>query len=320
MRNSTLQLIIFPLLIIGLFIVGCGLLGKGAKPASVAKLDSFANYKTWPVIDYTIAPNPALGAAHMGNNPDYSRRIYINPTGKFAGEEFAVGTIHVKETFTWEDGKQKFADMGGVLAMVKRGGDFNPEGRGWEWFELASDLSKIKGQGGAEMMNGMCNSCHTQTTAQGGNDFVFPHPAEYEAKEADFADYKTWTVIGASAEPHPKLGPAHKGTEGLRRVYKKQKLANPDTAAGYPTGTILLKEVVQDGAVKEITVMVKRGSSFNPEHGAWEWFMLKPDTLAIAGRGADLMNGMCNSCHEAAKEAEFGKDYVFKHPDDPFNK
>jgi len=171
------------------------------------------------------------------------------------------------------------------------------------------------------MMNGMCNSCHTEATTQGGADFVFPHPVEYEAAEADFADYKTWALIGETSEEHPKLTGAHKGTDGLRRIYKKQKLANPDTEAqGYPTGTILVKDVEQDGAISEITVMVKRGADFNPEHGAWEWFMLDPATLAIAGQGADLGDGMCNSCHASAKEAEFGKDYVFKHPDDPFNK
>jgi len=133
MKNSTLQLIIFALLIIGLFVVGCG---KGAKPAFVAKLDDFANYKTWQAIDYTVAPNPALGEAHMGANPDYSRRVYINPSGKIEGDEYAIGTILVKETFTWEDGNKKFADMGGVLAMAKRGEDFNPDGGGWEWFAL----------------------------------------------------------------------------------------------------------------------------------------------------------------------------------------
>jgi mono/diheme cytochrome c family protein len=288
------------------------------KKEFVAQQEDFANYQNWQSTDYTIAPNDILGSAHMGADPDYSRRVYIN-SGEIEGDEYLSGTILIKETFTWEDGNQKLAEMGGILAMAKRDGEFNPNAGGWEWFMLAPDLS-IAARGGEEMMDGMCNGCHAAATGQGGMDYVFPHPVEYEATEADFADYKTWPVTGEASEPHEVLGPAHKGEEGLRRVYKKQLLANPDTEAqGYPTGTTVLKETEVDGAVTEITAMVKRGGDFNPEHGAWEWFMLDPSTLAIAGRGADLMDGMCNSCHEAAKEPKYGKDYVFKHPDDPFN-
>lgn len=322
MKNLTLQGIAFSLLI-GLFVVGCDLVDTFPTPSSqfAAKLADFADYKSWQAIDYSNAYSPILGPAHMGNNPDYARRVYINPSGKKEGDEYTPGTILVKETFTWEEDKQKFADMGGVLAMVKRGGNFNPDGGGWEWFELAPDLSQIEGQGGKEMMDGGCDSCHSQAKTQGGADYVFPHPKEYEASEADFSDYDKWALIDEVSEPHEKLSEAHKGADGLRRVYKKQLLANPDTEAqGYPIGTILVKGVEVDDAVVEITAMVKRGGNFNPEHGGWEWFMLEPSTLAIMGRGADLMDGMCSSCHEAAEEPKYGKDYVFKHPDDPFNK
>ena len=127
-------------------------------------------------------------------------------------------------------------------------------------------------------------------------------------------------MIGETSEPHEVLGEAHKGEEGLRRVYKKQLLANPDAETqGYPIGTIIVKEVDQDGTINEITAMVKRGGNFNPEHGGWDWFMLDPSNLSIKGRGADLMDGMCNGCHKSAQEPKYGKDYVFKHPDDPFN-
>jgi mono/diheme cytochrome c family protein len=307
-----------------LFVVGCEVVDTVQQPPTtsgfVAKQTDFADYNNWQSTDYSNAYSPVLGPAHMGNNPDYARRVYINPAGMKDAGEYAMGTIIVKETFTWEEGQQKFAEMGGILAMAKRGGDFNMDGGGWEWFMLARDLS-IVGRGGQEMMDGGCHSCHGLAEGEGGMDYVFPHPVEYEAMEADFADYQTWPVIGETSEPHEALGPAHKGTAGLRRVYKKQLLANPDTETqGYPTGTIIVKEVEQDTAITEITAMVKRGGNFNPEHGAWEWFMLEPSTLAIAGRGADLMDGMCNSCHEAAQEPQYGKDYVFKHPDDPFNK
>jgi cytochrome c553 len=320
-RTLTLQGILISLLI-SAFVVGCETVEPPIPTSFVAQLKDFADYKNWQAIDYTIgASNPALGTAHMGSDNAYSRRVYINPYGKKEGDEYTLGTILVKETFTWENGNQKFAATGGVVAMVKRGGDFNPKHDGWEWFVLAPDLSSIVRRGGEEMAG--CNSCHDLAEGQtGGADYVFPRPAEYEAIDADFADYKTWTVIGESSAPHEKLGGAHKSGDpnSVRRAYKKQIQANPDTEAqGYPTGTIIVKEVEQNSAITEITAMVKRGGNFNSEHGAWEWFMLEPSTLAIAGRGADLMNGMCSSCHEAAEEPEYGKDYVFKHPHDPFN-
>ncbi|MBC8233134.1 cytochrome P460 family protein [bacterium] len=321
MRDLMLQGIVFSLLI-GLFVVGCEYTEVGQPPEPitgfVAEQTDFADYRNWQTNDYTVAPNAILGSAHMGNNPDYARRVYIN-SGETVGDEYLSGTILIKETFTWEDDNPKFAEIGGILAMAKRGGDFNPNGGGWEWFMLAPDLS-IAARGGEEMMDGMCNGCHAAAQGAGGTDSVFPHPVEYEATEADFADYQTWSVTGEASEPHEVLGPAHKGEDGLRRVYKKQLLANPDTEAqGYPTGTIVLKETEVDDAVTEITAMVKRGGDFNPEHSAWEWFMLNPANLSIMGRGADLGDGMCNGCHASAKEPKYGKDYVFKHPDDPFN-
>ena len=44
------------------------------------------------------------------------------------------------------------AATGGLLGMVKRGGDFNPDNGGWEWFMLANDLSGIAAQG-ADLMS-----------------------------------------------------------------------------------------------------------------------------------------------------------------------
>jgi hypothetical protein len=49
-------------------------------------------------------------------------------------------------------------------AMVKRGGRFNREGGGWEWFRLAvtRDGTRIAARGGAEVANplGSCQGCH----------------------------------------------------------------------------------------------------------------------------------------------------------------
>ena len=81
----------------------------------------------------------------------------------------------------------------------------------------------------------------------------------------------------------------------MRRIYKKQLQANPDTTqAGYPVGTIIVKEIQQNGAVTELTGMVKRGGAFNTANNGWEWFTLDPATSGIMARGSDLMSGMCN--------------------------
>jgi hypothetical protein len=49
-------------------------------------------------------------------------------------------------------------------AMVKRGGHFNPEGGGWEFFQLdvSKDGTTIRTRGGAEVANfaGSCQNCH----------------------------------------------------------------------------------------------------------------------------------------------------------------
>jgi cytochrome c peroxidase len=60
--------------------------------------------------------------------------------------------------------------------------------------------------------------------------------------------------------------------------------------------------------------MVKRGNDFNPDGGDWEWFMLNADGSIASEpavrnakmRGANLMNGMCVSCHSAGST-----DYTF---------
>jgi hypothetical protein len=60
-------------------------------------------------------------------------------------------------------------------AMVKRGGRFNREGRGWEFFRLATsaDGTTIVQRGGAEVVNGFtgdsCQGCHS---AAADFDFV----------------------------------------------------------------------------------------------------------------------------------------------------
>jgi hypothetical protein len=58
-------------------------------------------------------------------------------------------------------------------AMVKRGGRFNPEGDGWEFFRLSvtSAGTRILARGGAEVTNivGSCQGCHAAARSY---DFV----------------------------------------------------------------------------------------------------------------------------------------------------
>ena len=308
----------------------------------VAALSDFAGYALWRTIDYSTGPtNPYLANSHMALDDAFSRRIWINESGarsRDAGEDtYPLGTVVVKETFTWdENGNKQYAEMGGVLAMVKRGGNFNREGNHWEWFMLASDpqtstFQDIMDRGGSELMNGMCNRCHTSAQAQvGGTDMVFAHPSDFEATDGFFADYASWPVVQNTPENHVLLSAAHASSNAdtLRRVYKKQLQANPLHPPDahnmitdvYPIGTAIVKTVEDTSGIIEMTAMVKRNPSFNPDHNGWEWFMLSPPTAAVMPerRGAALGGNMCNVCHAAARVGLNGVDYVFKHPNDPF--
>ena len=308
----------------------------------VAGLSDFAGYAFWRTIDYSTGPtNPFLANSHMALDDAFSRRVWINESGarsRDAGDDtYPLGTVIVKETFTWDaNGDKQYAEMGGVLAMVKRGGNFNREGNHWEWFMLASDpktstLQDIMDRGGPELMNGMCNRCHTSAQAQvGGGDMVFAHPSDLEVTDGFFADYASWPVVQNTPENHVLLSAAHASgnADTLRRVYKKQLQANPLHPPDahnvitdvYPIGTAIVKTVEDTSGIIEMTAMVKRNPSFNPDHNGWEWFMLSPPTGAVASarRGAALGGNMCNVCHAAARVGLNGVDYVFKHPNDPF--
>ncbi|WP_281557635.1 cytochrome P460 family protein [Thalassomonas sp. RHCl1] len=304
-----------------------------ATPAEfVAELSDFSAYGSWSAIDYSIgATNNALGGAHQAQDDNYSRRVYANALALTATDSYPNGSIFVKEVTSWQNGEREFSAAGGLLAMVKRGGEFNPGNSGWEWFELNPDVSEIVGRGGNLMDDG-CNTCHSLANSQsGGRDYVFEHPSEYQADNSDFADFRSWSEIEERSDQNPLLGGmAHGGDnpDSTRRIFKKQLYANPDSMEqGYPIGTILVKEVEQEGVIVEITAMVKRGGDFSPDHQDWEWFMLDPDSLEIMlddngdeTRGANLMDGMCASCHSQANpDSGYGKDYVFHHENDPFN-
>ena len=138
-------------------------------------------------------------------------------------------------------------------------------------------------------------------------------PAEYIATDDTFKNFATWTQGGEFTGADPALGPAHGGNDSttVRKVYFKD---NVKPSGGlYPVGAVIVKHSHNtNGMVNEHTAMVKRGNNFDPTGNDWEYFMLAGDgEIAKDGdgnemRGANLMNGMCLSCHNKA-----GTDYIF---------
>ncbi len=298
------------------------LAGCEAAPEYVASARDFRDYESWRVIDYSIGQaNPLLGGAHRGGDERYSRRVYLRPGSVMKDSAWAVGTIILKETFTWEDSVRRLSPSDGVLAMVKRGRRFNPRGSGWEWFSL-SENGRIVSRGGDRV--GMCNVCHRYAVVQDrGMDFVFAAPTEFEYDGRDLLDHRHWPQVDQLRGRDPFLTHIRDVHDSLvtRRVYKKQLLANPDTdSLGYPIGTVFLKEILRRGYVVAILARAKRGGGFNPDNGGWEWFVVDPASFVIRERGASAAEDACNRCHQKANSPGKGRDFVFRHPGDPFNR
>ena len=140
-----------------------------------------------------------------------------------------------------------------------------------------------------------------------------PAASEFIADTNTFLSYSTWTVQATNQGPDPALGMAHSGNDStvVRMVHFKDG-QNPVNGK-YPVGTIIVKHSSNMSSVNELTAMVKRGNNFNPTKGDWEFFMLMPngkiakDSTGMYMRGANLMGGMCGSCHAGAAN----KDYIF---------
>ncbi|MDZ4745267.1 MAG: cytochrome P460 family protein [bacterium] len=138
-------------------------------------------------------------------------------------------------------------------------------------------------------------------------------PNEVVADNSTFANFESWTLEATNHGPSPSLGAAHSGndTSVTRKIYFKDGQARVNGT--YPIGTVIVKRSTNPAAtVDEIVGMVKRGNSFNPTTGDWEWFMLMPDgTIATDGSGmamrggVSMMGGMCNACHSGASATDF---------------
>jgi hypothetical protein len=142
-----------------------------------------------------------------------------------------------------------------------------------------------------------------------------PTTQEFVADNSSFASYMSWSLDKTFNGPDPLLGAmAHANNDStvVRDVHFKNG-QNP-VSSKYPVGTLIVKHSHNPGGtVNEFTAMAKRGNNFNPNVGDWEFFMLTPtgaiatDTSGMPMRGANLMSGMCGSCHSMAS----AKDFVF---------
>jgi hypothetical protein len=109
----------------------------------VAKDSDFEGFRNWDVVIKLDKALSAEGRAHT----DAARTIWIKPpnTKRDANGQYPNGTILIKEV---QGGY-------GIVAMVKRGGSFNPSHNGWEWFQIDA-ASKISSRSASNT----CNNCH----------------------------------------------------------------------------------------------------------------------------------------------------------------
>jgi hypothetical protein len=256
-----------------------------------------------------------LTQAHVGQNPEYVRDTYMASGSSMSGGEWTEGSILVKEIHEFDANQNPdYGDNGALMAMVKRGGDYNPDHSGWEWFILSNDGSEIVNRGG-DLNNGGCNSCHAAAT----DDYVFTHPSSYMLDEADpvawFAEgAMNWERVDSTYGTDPLLAGAHgDDSEYSREIYRWQPGAVAKDGL-FPIGTVILKRVsttddqgnivYPDPADGAYTAMVKSGMD------SWDWYMMNPSTGMVNDSG-DLQ--MCIGCHSEATGSE-GTDMVFSHP------
>jgi hypothetical protein len=132
---------------------------------------------TLPPIDGGDGVDAGAGPGDAGAVHPTPLKVYWNMTPPSGSTVFPPKMIIVKAT------QESDVTMEKVFAMVKRGGDFNPNGAvNWEWFELTNntDGSVDISWRGAEPPGGtgdpyasnpnVCNQCHLKAAA---NDDVW---------------------------------------------------------------------------------------------------------------------------------------------------
>ena len=145
-------------LLIGVLAVAC-VPKNGAE--FIANNDDFANFSKWTFVDKVSGTSENIKDAHLAENPNASRTIYVkNNADRTANGKFPVGTVLAK-IYTDKSNKPL-----GATGMVKRGGGFNQEFGGWEWFVLDANTGKIELDKTGMPTRGaiaMCNQCHAKT-------------------------------------------------------------------------------------------------------------------------------------------------------------
>ncbi|MBD3165453.1 hypothetical protein GF324_02555 [bacterium] len=308
---------LIPVLVFG-FVAGCGDDDDEEDMGYEATIDDFSGYDSWERVDYVAYPvnMSTLGTAHAGANEAYVRDVFMSSDASMSGGEWAEGSIFVKEVHEFDSNQEPdWGSNGALMGMVKRGGDYNPDHGGWEWFLLSGDGSSIEARGG-DLMDGACNSCHAQAT----DDYVFEHPASYMLESGGEVDFfadgaMNWERVDSTYGTDEFLSGAHgDDTEYSREVFRRQ--AGGVAKDGlFPVGTVLLKRLSKlDGQGNReypeaggFTAMVK--NSMNE----WEWFMMNPQNGELVNRGGDDVMTNCASCHSQATGAN-GMDMVFSHP------
>lgn len=154
----------------------------------IATLSDFQDFESWhsapatpattlPPLDGGDGVDAATVTTDAGAVHTLPLTVYWNNAPPHGSKAFPVGTIIVKETSETEPTARK------IFAMVKRGGDFNPNGAvNWEWFELYFNADGSVGinWAGAQPLGGstnpyaaspnICNDCHLKARA---NDDVW---------------------------------------------------------------------------------------------------------------------------------------------------
>ncbi|MCB9244875.1 MAG: cytochrome P460 family protein [Flavobacteriales bacterium] len=133
----------------------------------VADDNTFADFANWSLDAEKQGIDPAMGAAHGGNDSTVIRKIYFKDGQAPVNGVYPKGTVIVKHS-------ANDSTYNVITAMVKRGAGFNSANDGWEWFILGADGKIAKDTAGvalrgANLMNGMCAGCHTNATS----DWVF---------------------------------------------------------------------------------------------------------------------------------------------------
>ncbi len=132
----------------------------------IRDLPDFKGYQGWKLFAKHIGPNPVLGGgAHGGTN--VFKFIYVYPAeARLINGQIPIGTMVVKELHENNNG-QPGAITGALTIMAKRGGAFNPEGNGWEYFMTDTNLTQTLLRWGSETM---CFACHSGAK---DTEFVF---------------------------------------------------------------------------------------------------------------------------------------------------